>query len=172
MFRLKLFFELNRNSRHGKSVQIVRILLRISFCLHLLIVAAATGAGVESLHYDAEEGEITGLYIDNTIPGYSGTGYVTCFENPGDSVRITVHVLASGFYTLKIAYAADEPKFNPVFVNDSMQGDRLFPKTNGFAEMTFGRIRLNAAQHGAYWFALGANRHGLYPARSRSGNGS
>ncbi len=140
---------------------------QLPVCLLLLVVSAYT-ASAETLRYEAEEGELTGLHIDTTIPGYSGAGYVTGFKNPGDAVRITVHAPAAGFYTLRIAYAADGPKCNPVFVNDSMQGDRLFPKTNGFAEMTFGRIRLNAGANtvriGSDWGWIAADYIRLDPA--------
>jgi len=135
--------------------------------LFLLVVSTFACAG-GSVRYEAEDGVVTGLYIDNALPGFSGSGYVTCFENPGDEVRITINPPAAGFYTLRIAYAADNPKFNPVLINDSIQGNRLFQKTNGFTEMEFGRIRLNAGANtvriGSDWGQIAVDYIRIEPA--------
>ncbi len=117
--------------------------IQAGFCLSLLIASGVAQAD-KPARYEAEDGEISGPSIERTISGYSGSGYVGWFKSPGDAVRIKVQAPSEGFYTLHVAYAAENPKFNPVFVNDSMQGTPLFKKSDGFAEMTIGRIRLNA----------------------------
>jgi len=121
-----------------------------------LYVAVALSAQAWPLRFEAENGVLKGkVRIDSKIPGYSGSGYVTSFSGPDDAVDIKVNAPADGFYTMKIAYAAYEPKRMPVTVNSSMQGERLFSRTQGFRKMTFGRVALRAGENtvhiGAGW---------------------
>jgi len=49
------------------------------------------------VYYEAENGKLDGVTVyKNEISGYSGTGYVGRFENPGNSVTVTVEVSQAG----------------------------------------------------------------------------
>src|SRR6202043_3122320 len=53
----------------------------------LLFLAAAASAGTQTLRYEAEDGVLSGTIVDDRIPGYSGSGYVTAFDEPDDYVE-------------------------------------------------------------------------------------
>ena len=119
--------------------------------------------------YEAEDGvRFGGVAFDNRIPGYSGRGYVTGFHNDKCAVEFNVGVPADGFYDLSIGYSAYYPKINPVFVNGSMQGDRFFPRTEGFSQLAFGRIRLHSGSNviriGSHWGELDIDNIQIAPA--------
>jgi mannan endo-1,4-beta-mannosidase len=77
---------------------------------------------------------------DKQVGRESATG----FTQPADALDFTVQAPAAGLYRLDLVYSADGDKHIPVLVNGSMQGSRLFPKTDGFASRPFGRVRLHA----------------------------
>lgn len=94
---------------------------------------------------EAEDGKLSGgTEVRCEIPGYSGTGYVDSFKSREAAVEIDVRAPATGFYHLVLGYAAYLPKYNPVFVNGSMQRLLYFPRTWGFAETVVGRVYLDA----------------------------
>jgi len=134
----------------------------------LLFLAAALSVGAQTLRYEAEDGVLSGTIVDNRIPGYSGAGYVTAFDDPDDFLEIPVNVPTEGFYTLSVGYAANAPKLNPIFVNGSMQGEGLFPRTQGFAKMRFGRVALhkgaNTVRIGSDWGQIDVDYIELEPA--------
>lgn len=110
--------------------------------------------------YQAEEGQLTGTVIEQKTPGYSGSGYVTSFDNAGDAVEITVNEPA-GIYNLSIGYAAPwKDKVNDLYVNGSLYDHVSFPQSAAFKEISVGELPLNHGvntiklQHNWGWFLV------------------
>src|SRR5262249_31922951 len=56
--------------------------------------------------FEAETGTLNGTTVSTSVPGYSGTGYVTGFDSSGgtDSVQLQANVPTSGLYELWLRY--------------------------------------------------------------------
>jgi mannan endo-1,4-beta-mannosidase len=52
---------------------------------------------------EAESGTLTGTSVTTAAAGYSGSGYVTGFDNTGDNVRWTFSG-SNGLYNLRIRF--------------------------------------------------------------------
>ncbi len=61
---------------------------------------AQTGMPIDTL--EAEEGVLTGVQVARDISGFSGTGYVTGFDNTGDKVTVTVTAPVKAFFLIMI----------------------------------------------------------------------
>ena len=85
--------------------------------------------------------------LAHSAPDAPARAWATGFTVPTDAIDFTVRAASEGFYQLDLVYSADADKRIPVLVNGSMQGSRLFPKTDGFASRPFGRIRLAAGDN-------------------------
>jgi hypothetical protein len=100
-----------------------------------------------TIKVEAETGILTGTTIGTGRAGYSGTGFVTSFDNTGDAVTVTVNVPSAGNRNLKIGYAIETgwgDKRNYVYVNGVSLGEINFVNSNGvFAECSVGSIALN-----------------------------
>ncbi|OUM56310.1 carbohydrate-binding module family 35 protein, partial [Piromyces sp. E2] len=100
------------------------------------------------VYYEAENGNLNGVTKYNELSGYSGTGYVGRFENPGNSVTITITVSKSGMYDLSIIYCANMgQKINSLTINDKNAGDITFPENTGFEELKIGAYYLNSGKN-------------------------
>ncbi len=55
--------------------------------------------------YEAEDALLAGPVFDNTIPGYTGSGYVDYQADSGEYVEWQINVPISGFYTFRFQYA-------------------------------------------------------------------
>ena len=93
---------------------------------------------------EAENGTRSGgVAIANSIPGYSGTGYVTNFTAAGDKVTVTMNVATTGLYKLVIRYQSDL-KTQDLYVNGAGPSALVFPLTSTFADVDAGKYQLNA----------------------------
>lgn len=93
---------------------------------------------------EAENGTRSGgVSIANSIPGYSGTGYVTNFTAAGDKVTVTMNVATTGLYKLVIRYQSDL-KTQDLYVNGAGPSAIVFPLTSTFADVDAGKYQLNA----------------------------
>jgi mannan endo-1,4-beta-mannosidase len=98
-----------------------------------------------SVTAEAENGTLNGTNTDTSTSGYSGSGYVTGFDNDGDYVKVNVNVPTSKAYTLTIRYAAPYgTKYNSVYVNDSNIGQNTFNQSSGFQDLVISNVNLNA----------------------------
>jgi hypothetical protein len=63
------------------------------------------------MRYEAEDGILSGgVAVDTTVPGYTGTGYVTYPASVGPTVYVSVdsmYIPRDDAYTVKVAYASD-----------------------------------------------------------------
>lgn len=96
---------------------------------------------------EAENGRLQGTVIATERTGFSGSGYVTGFDDDGD--RVTMQVTAqAGVYELYVRYAAPSgDKFNFIYVNDVNLGSVAFPMSATFAEIKVGKVYLRAGEN-------------------------
>lgn len=101
-----------------------------------------------SITVEAEEGILHGVYSNNKISGYSGSGYVDDMETDGDYVEITIDAPKAGNYNLDIRYASPyDKKIETLYVNGSKIKDVEFPKTSTFKNVSVGTIDLKAGKN-------------------------
>jgi mannan endo-1,4-beta-mannosidase len=96
---------------------------------------------------EAETGEKTGTVNSTQRSGFSGTGYVTGFDNDGDqvSVKLTVN---RGIYNVYLRYASPSgDKFNFLLVNGQNNGSVAFPMTTVFTETKAGKVYLERGEN-------------------------
>lgn len=112
----------------------------IALFLFLTLIIQLNG---QNKKIEAEEAELKGVSVDQQLSGYSGTGYVTGFDQDGDKVVFTFQNEIKGKYQLLIGYAAIYGnKNNYVYINNNNIGNLLFKKTDGFTELNAGKIYL------------------------------
>jgi hypothetical protein len=88
---------------------------------------------------EAENGVLNGVTISNSAPGYSGTGYVTGFDNDNDKVTVSVDISTRGFYKVVIRYlASGGEKYQNFTVNNGFASSVRFPASDTFAYVDAG----------------------------------
>ncbi|CAN5596397.1 hypothetical protein BH09BAC4_BH09BAC4_02150 [soil metagenome] len=93
---------------------------------------------------EAEAGDLTGVDVASANAGFSGTGYVTGFDNATDQVRITVNATA-GLYDLAIGYASPNGDKGVDFqVNDEKGSGTLTQTLSGYRSSNVGKFLLTA----------------------------
>jgi len=92
---------------------------------------------------EAELGNRTGVDVASINAGFSGTGYVTGFDNATDQLTLTFNATA-GLYDLNLGYASPYgDKGVDVSVNND-RGSGTLPQTNGgFRSVGLGKFLLN-----------------------------
>lgn len=112
------------------------------------IDSSNTTTTATSITVEAEEGILHGVYSNNKISGYSGSGYVDDMETDGDYVEITIDAPKAGNYNLDIRYASPyDKKIETLYVNGSKIKDVEFPKTSTFKNVSVGMIDLKAGKN-------------------------
>lgn len=112
-----------------------------------IVLSFAIGFAAEAQTFEAELGELQGTDVATDLAGYSGSGYVTGFDNDGDAVRITFQA-KKGVYDIYIRYAAPSgDKYNFIYVNDENLGSAAFPKTEKFVEAHAGKAFLDDGEN-------------------------
>ncbi|NHN32441.1 glycosyl hydrolase [Paenibacillus agricola] len=106
--------------------------------------------------YEAEDALLINTMVAQEIPGFTGSGYVTGFEEAGDSVQFLVTVDQEGYYPLGIRYASPSgDKTNNIEVNGSTAGEKMFPQVDEFTDIDFGQVFLdegeNVIEITTYW---------------------
>jgi hypothetical protein len=99
---------------------------------------------LEAEHGAPAGGRLFGTHVATNLAGFSGTGYVTGFEHPNDSVTVLAQVAKPGKWRLKIRYAAAQTNEVARLMVNVTRGkeQRPFPQTDGFAELDMGIIEL------------------------------
>jgi mannan endo-1,4-beta-mannosidase len=93
---------------------------------------------------EAENGILTGVFVASSSPGYSGTGYVTGFDNDGDKVTVTVSVPEKGLYKIIVRYNGPYGgKTQDIYVNDGYSSPVVFPATGTFTDIDAGSYIFN-----------------------------
>ncbi|CDM68969.1 putative cellulase [Clostridium bornimense] len=112
------------------------------------INSSNTTTTATSITVEAEEGILHGVYSNNKISGYSGSGYVDDMETDGDYVEVTIDAPKGGNYNLDIRYASPyDKKIETLYVNGSKIKDVEFPKTSTFKSVSVGTIDLKAGKN-------------------------
>lgn len=116
-------------------------------CLAVLlssIVPVSAAAKQNSQVYEAENGILTGTKASADTPDYSGTGYVTGFEDEGDAVTVNVQASQAGLYQINIRYNAPQgQKQANLSVNGISAGTVDFAPTASFTEIAVTKALLN-----------------------------
>ena len=97
---------------------------------------------------EAEDGVFSGVSKSNSYPGYSGSGYVTGFDNDNDRVTVSMDIPETGLYKLLVRYIGRSgDKYQDVLVNNGFSSPVSFPGSDTF----------NIIDAGTYRFAKGIN---------------
>lgn len=107
-----------------------------------IVVMLFLSIGYSQIRLEAEDGQLNGTQIENSIIGFSGTGYVTGFDSDDDQVTLSVVTVSSGSYKLSIGYNASSYKEQQVYVNGLLGGKIILPQSEGFEEIEVGGIYL------------------------------
>ena len=97
---------------------------------------------------EAENGRQNGVYKSTSRGGYSGSGYVTGFDNGDDSVEVTVNVPESGNYHINTRYASEYgDKYTRLYVNGSDRGEKQLKQSGSFTDAYLDTVYLNAGDN-------------------------
>jgi hypothetical protein len=142
------------NALHKTTVQILGNIINIPLLplsvSALVLIRDTTAAGPYGdfvTQVEAETGTLSGVSISTSIHGYSGTGYVTGFDNANDKVTVSVTVPEKGLYKIVIRYQNPQQKSQNVWVNDGYASVVNFPVSTTFS----------LADAGGYVFEEGLN---------------
>lgn len=91
---------------------------------------------------EAETGTFSGVQVESSIQGYSGSGYVTGFDNDGDKLTITFNTPKTATYKFEITYNATSYKEQELIINYEKQGNIIMPQTTGFQKENVGGVFL------------------------------
>jgi len=117
----------------------------MNLTLLLLFLSLILYINAEKVYYEAEDGKLDGITVFKELSGFSGTGYVGKFENPGNKITVTVNVKETGMYDLDIIYCANMgQKINTLEVNGEGAGDITFPENTKFETLKVGAIYLKS----------------------------
>jgi len=118
------------------------------YCFLLFLAFGVNFVDAQETKYEAEDGVLTGtVTVQNSQPGYSGSGYIGQFENNGDKVAINFALTGDGNYDLYIGYAAPNgEKINNISINGNAT-EVTFPGSSYFAEVSFGMVSLRAGNN-------------------------
>ena len=122
--------------------------MRFNFPVAIAVsLYCAWACAQQAIHLEAEDGQLVGVMRAATRPSFSGTGYVTGFDQDSDKIVFKVPLHAAGIYDVRIRYFS--PNIKGFYLN--VNGVKLagyFPKTaDGFSEFHAGKIELNAGDN-------------------------
>ena len=128
---------------------------------------AQTGTPVDSA--EAEKGTLVGVTVGNSVPGYSGTGYVTGFDQGTDKVTVSLNVPAKAFYQLVIRYnSTSGDKTQNLIINNGSASSVVFTKTTTWSNINAGKYLLNAGINTvtiqSSWGWMDVDKFSLYTA--------
>ena len=97
--------------------------------------------------YEAEDANYSGnVRAESTRSGYSGSGYVTGFQNDGDGCTFSVAISEDGFYDLLFSTASSDHKENYVLVDQEQLGT-IATDQDAFTDSALERVYLTAGTH-------------------------
>jgi hypothetical protein len=112
-----------------------------------------TPSGGGTIRVQAETGTFTGAHArtSTTKSGYTGTGYVTGFEDPDDTVTVTVNAPVAGNYQVVLRYTStvtgNGTKYNDLRANGGSPVEITFPNISNWANTTAVTVYLNAGNN-------------------------
>jgi mannan endo-1,4-beta-mannosidase len=100
-----------------------------------------------SLLLEAEDASLTGVSVATTINGYSGTGYVTDFDQEGDNVIFNFSV-TEGMYKIEIGYGIPSGEKGYDIIVNGMKSSGMFTEGPGnFKELSAGKYYLQEGEN-------------------------
>ncbi|MGN0143886.1 MAG: cellulase family glycosylhydrolase [Clostridium sp.] len=97
---------------------------------------------------EAENGYLNGVYTANGRSGYSGSGYVTGFDDGNDSIEVSVNVPQSGEYYVNTQYASEYgEKKTTLYVNGNNYGEKTLGQSYNFTDAYLDTVYLNAGEN-------------------------
>lgn len=103
-----------------------------------------TTAKADEYFFEAEQAIFSaGLQIQNTIPEFSGSGYIGNFTSASDSLIFNLQDIPNGYYDLYIGYSTSNwgSKVCRVNVNES-SGELQLIASTGFKQVHFAKLKL------------------------------
>ncbi len=129
-------------------MNIITKLLLVFFVLGNILQASMARSETPIAVAEAEEGELVGTSVATSKTGYSGSGYVTGFDNDGDKVTVTMSVPQTAMYRLTIRYhGGDGDKEQLLMINGSNGSRLFFPKTTSFENLEAGKYILEQGEN-------------------------
>ncbi|HEX6961807.1 MAG TPA: glycosyl hydrolase [Lacipirellula sp.] len=95
--------------------------------------------------YEAETAQIlSGVQVRNSVPGYSGAGYVTDFTNAADYLQLQVNV-PDGLYEMWVGYRSQFGQKGYTYRVDGETGEGMFDQSHTFAADRAGLFNVRGA---------------------------
>ncbi|KAK3392834.1 glycosyl hydrolase family 26-domain-containing protein [Podospora didyma] len=125
--------------------RLLDIVLRATLALAVGANARACQVNNGSKTYEAEDAVLTGTNVDTAQSGFTGTGYVTGFDEGTDKITFTINSDTTKLYDLVIrAGAIYGDKRTSVILNGGASSEVYFPSSTAFADIPAGQVLLNA----------------------------
>ncbi|MFD7654126.1 glycosyl hydrolase [Actinosynnema sp. NPDC059797] len=133
----------------------MRLLLLVTLIAATLVTPGTAGAD-PGPWLEAEDGALSGTVVETGVEGFSGTGYVAGFDEPGDTLTITIPDSPGGLHDLTIRYATPYgPKNAALSLNGAAIGEVPLPEHASFTEATGSKVLLaegdNTLTFGTGW---------------------
>lgn len=131
-------FSLKKLLKKNQLSIILLVLFALSFFIHPCISA--------EIKLEAENASLTGVSKSSSYAGYSGTGYVSGFDNSTDKITFTFNATA-GLYDLYIGFCAPNGEKGYDLVVNGSSSTGMFPFSNAFKEAGAGKVSLREGQN-------------------------
>ncbi|MFI5837216.1 glycosyl hydrolase [Micromonospora sp. NPDC051300] len=120
-----------------------RVALAVAITLLGSLAPVATARAASAEVYEAERGDLTGVTVDSAVAGFSGTGYVTGFDEADDQVAIEVPDSPGGLFELTVSYRAPfGQKTASLLLNGAGSGEVVLPASETWTTAPAGRVLL------------------------------
>ncbi|PGH11017.1 hypothetical protein AJ80_07293 [Polytolypa hystricis UAMH7299] len=118
------------------------------FLAALVVGSLCASSVAQTTIYQAEGAALTGVTVETSTAGYTGSGYVDGFDADGDKITFTVNSDTSQLYDLSIIYAGIYgEKYTTVVLNGGAGSQIQLPETSSFTTLSGGQLLLNAGQN-------------------------
>ncbi|KAL2022635.1 hypothetical protein VTK56DRAFT_4979 [Thermocarpiscus australiensis] len=125
--------------------RLLHIGLRAAVTLAVVVRATTYGPGDtnDTRTFEAEDAILSGTNVDTAHPGFTGTGYVTGFDQATDKVTFNISSDSSKLYDLSIRVAAIYgEKRTYVVINGGASSEVYFPASDVFTSIAAGQVLL------------------------------
>ncbi|WP_256668758.1 glycosyl hydrolase [Streptomyces fulvorobeus] len=117
--------------------------LLIAASLPAMTAHARTEPSAAVTVIEAEDGELRGVTVASTAPGFSGAGYVEGFDTAEDEVTLTIPDSPGGLHDLTVHYRGPfGSKVTSLLLNGEGAGDVPLPESHAFTTADAGRLLL------------------------------
>ena len=97
------------------------------------LLGACSSLHAQNLRYEAEAGTRVGTQVSSSVPGYSGTGYVTGFNSQTNSDYVQWQVdVPDGLYEMWVGYRSEFGEKGYTYTVDGETGSGMFAQSNSF----------------------------------------